>query len=106
MISAGDSGTKIVNLLVEGENTGSRSAFVNADKGTFFQLTLELVQHRNYEVTYMVGIDILGANLKDARTLGFSCSKDCSEIQIMGENDMPICFRPGHDLTIGRSCCD
>jgi len=38
--------------------------------------------------------DVLCPNLDDAWSFGFSGSKDCPEVEVMGEQQIPIRFSP------------
>ncbi len=69
------------------------------------EITEQLLYHadnRNYEVTYVVGIDVLSTNLENARPLRFRGRKNRSKIQIMSKDDVPISLCPCHYLAIRR----
>lgn len=46
---------------------------------------------------------VLRANLEDARSLGAGGREDRTKVKVVREYDVQPCFRPRHDLCVGRT---
>jgi hypothetical protein len=54
----------------------------------------KLIEGVEEQILCVVRRDVLRSDLDDAWSFGFSGSKDCSEVEVMGEQEMPIRFSP------------
>jgi len=83
------------------QNTHSGTRFIYRHQRPVLKGGFVGAKSRNDQGLQVGRGDILGSNLKDARSFGTGGSENRTEVEVVCEDDMLCCLRPRHDLWVG-----
>ena len=85
----------------EREDSDPRLRLPNNNKGAVFNGGLVFPEQAHKRRSKPVGKNVPGANLHDAWPACLGGGQHGSEVEIVRQDDVPVRFRPSHDLPVG-----